>query len=321
MTAATDTSEVVNSSLLLLLLPWWYPYRRKGQPVYHGNPEALGFALDSVGRSVGFIGAAGFLGTALLKLAKEEAGCETEPSPETGKVPECEGRVYGIRPSSLLTTYTIVVGIVSAALLPLMGAIVDYTENRRLVARVTSVTICVLMFPQMFVNEDTWIAVAFLQIAVAFAGWAQTMVSHAYLPELTNVEERLNAYTKSFTVVTFTSMVLYLAGVIGMAYLLGLGDVGTAQLGIAVGLVLMAVLLYLAWGHLFQTRPPARELPNGQSLWSAGFIQIYHTSQHIHRNLPTLRWFYIAVAFLDAGIKYVVGSTTVLRCERIHAHF
>ena len=297
-----DTNELVNS------LPWWYPHRRRNkQPVYHGNPEALGFALDSVGRSVGFIGAAGFLGTALLKLAKQEAGCETEPSPETGTVPECEGRVYGIRPSSLLTTYTIVVGLVSAALLPLMGAIVDYTAHRRWVARVTSVTLCVLMVPQLFVNERTWIAVACLQIAVAFAGWAQTMVSHAYLPELTNIEERLNEYTKSFTVVTFTAMVVYLAGVIGMAYLLGLGDIGTAQLGIGVGLAIMAVLLYLAWGgQLFQKRPPARALPHGVSLWSAGFLQIYHTSQHIYRNLPTVKWFYIAVAFLDAGIKYVI---------------
>lgn len=290
-------------------LPWWYPYRRKGQPVYHGNKEALGFALDSAGRSVGFIGAAGFLGTALLKLAKEEAGCETEPV--SGVIPECEGRVYGIRPSSLLTTYTIVVGVISATLLPFMGAIVDYTANRRLVARSTSVALSIFMFPQIFVNENTWIAVAFLQIAVAFTGWAQTMVSHAYLPELTDMEERLNEYTKSFTIITYTSMVLYLAGVIAIASALGLGDIGTAQLGIGVGLVIMIIFLSLAWGHLFQKRPPARALPQGQSLWTSGFVQIYHTSQHINRNLPGLRWFYISVAFIDAGIKYVMWFDVV----------
>lgn len=283
----TDTTEA--------RIPWWYPHRRN--PVYHGNTEALGFALDAVGRSVGFIGAAGFLGTALLKLAKEAAGCDTSS--------ECDGRVYGIRPSSLLTTYTIVVGLVSAALLPFMGAVVDYTAHRRLVGRVTSTALCVLMVPQIFVNENTWVAVAVLQIAVAFAGWAQTMVSHAYLPELTNVEERLNEYTQSFTVITFTSMVLYLAGVIAIAYGWGLGDVGTAQLGIAVGLLVMICFLYLAWGTLFQKRPPVRALPQGQSLWAAGFLQLYHTVKHIYRNLPGLRWFYISVAFIDAGVKYV----------------
>jgi hypothetical protein len=36
-----------------------------------------------------------------------------------------EPRVYGIRPSSLLTTYTTVVEIASCVLLPLVGAVVS----------------------------------------------------------------------------------------------------------------------------------------------------------------------------------------------------
>lgn len=282
----------------------WYP-KWRGEPVYHGNQEALGWALDSIGRSVAFIGAGAFLGTALLRLAKEAAGCETEAPPGSNTIPDCEGRVYGIRPSSLLTTYTIVVGIVSAILLPLVGAVVDYTPHRLKVGQWLSVIFCLLIFPQIFVNDQTWFAVAILQIGVAFAGWMQTMVTYAYLPELSNSVERLNQYTQSFTVLSFGSMVLYLAGVVGVASVAGFGDddIAVAQLGQSVSFVVSSVFLYLAWGRLLKSRPAARELPPGKSLWTAGFIQVYHTSIHIYKHLPSLKWFYISVAFIDAGVN------------------
>jgi hypothetical protein len=92
----------------------------RGKPVYHGNEEALAWGLDIVARAVAFVAMGAFVGTALLRIAKEAAGCETQPPAGSTSVPECNGRVYGIRPSSLLTTYTMTVGVVSAALMPLV---------------------------------------------------------------------------------------------------------------------------------------------------------------------------------------------------------
>lgn len=86
----------------------FYP-RWRGKPVYHGNPEALGWGLDSIGRAVYYIGMAAFLGTALLQLSAEAAGCAPDEVP-------CDKTLYGMKPSSLLTTYTMVVGVVSASL-------------------------------------------------------------------------------------------------------------------------------------------------------------------------------------------------------------
>jgi hypothetical protein len=95
----------------------------RGKPVYHGNEEALAWALDIAARAVAFVTVGAFVGTALLRLAKEAAGCETQPPADgsSSSVPECNGKVYGIRPSSLLTTYTMTVGVVSAALMPLVS--------------------------------------------------------------------------------------------------------------------------------------------------------------------------------------------------------
>lgn len=290
-------------------LPFWYPKRCKsGQPIYHGNREALGFALDSMGRSVAFVGSGAFLGTALIRLAKQAAGCATEADANTGVVPDCEGRAYGIRPSSLLTTYTIVVGIVSAALLPLLGAIVDYTRHRRLVGRCTSVAFTLLLFPQIFLSSKTWFAVAILQMGVAFTGWAQTMVTYAYLPELTDSEERLNMYNRSFNAISYSSMVAYLLVTVGIANYAGFGDdnVAVAQLGTAISFAVCCVLLYAAWGPLLQKRPPSRDLPDGQSLWTAGFIQNCHSIVRIYRDLPALKFFYLYISFTEPGVNSLV---------------
>ena len=302
ISATTAVAQVANDDNVALpppqaVLPWWYPHWKKDKPIYHGNPQALGWACDSMGRAVSFIGAGAFLGTALLKLAKHAAGCSEEEE-------DCDKRIYGIRPSSLLTTYTIVVGVCSAACLPLMGAIVDYTPHRRWVGRWCSVLFCLLLVPQIFLSEHTWLAVAILQMGVAFVGWAQTMVTYAYLPELTNSEERLQTYTQSFTAISFGSMVFYLAGIVAVATWLGYGDVATARLGQAVSFVVSSITLALAWGGaLLQKQPPARVLPEDSTLFKAGFQQIYRTSRHIYKHLPPLKWFYLSIACIDAAIK------------------
>jgi MFS-type transporter involved in bile tolerance (Atg22 family) len=291
-------------------LPCWYP-KWRGKPALDGNGEALAFALDSIGRSVALIGAGAFLSTGLLRLAKEAAGCDVDEV--------CEKRVHGIRPSSLLTTYTIVVGLVSAAVLPLIGAIVDFSSYRRLVGRTTSVFFCLLNFPTIFLNSETWFAVAILQIMVAFLGWAQAVVTYAYLPELTDSESQLTKYTRSFTIVNFGSMVIYLAAIVGISEAAGIGSdsVATARLGQAVLFGISSVSLYLAWGCLFQQRPAARVLPEGRSLWTAGFVQIYHTSIHIYKNFHALKWFFISVSLIDSATSalatiFVTYSTDLL---------
>ncbi len=53
------------------------------------------------------------------------AGCDPEDA-------ECSGRTQyaGIRPSSLLALYNVIVGLASSALLPLLGAVVDHTSGK-----------------------------------------------------------------------------------------------------------------------------------------------------------------------------------------------
>lgn len=279
----------------------WHPSWR-GRPLYGGNPEALAWALDSMGRSVTFIGSAAFLSTALLRLAKEAAGCETEADELTGKVPECHERIYGIRPSSLLTTYTIVVGIVSATLMPVIGAVIDTTNKRLNVGRWSTVAFCLLMIPQLAISEHTWFFCAIIQLFIAVIGWGQTLVTYAYLPELTNDEKELNQYTQSFTTVTFSTMVIYLGFVVAVSSFWGWGDIATAQFGQSVAILVASVFLYIAWYRLLKPRPAARSRAS-IPYWKDGFQQVGRTAQHIYQHWKAVKWFYISIALIDAGVN------------------
>lgn len=279
------------------LLPKWYP-KWFGRPLYQGNPEGLGWALDGVARSIQFIGAGAFLSTTLLRLAKEAAGCATEAVDEGGTMPECNETIYGIKPSSLLTTYTMVVGVASSAMLPLIGAIIDYTPHRLIVGRSVSLLYTILILPTIFLNDQTWFTVAIIQVVISIVGWIQTSITYAYLPELTDDELLLGEWTKSFTMTQFVSMVLYLAIIIGAVSVAGRGndDLLTTQVAMAVAFVANATVLPVVWGFLFEKRQPLHQLPAGKSLWTQGFVQLWQTSKHIAKNYRSLKWFYISVA-------------------------
>lgn len=283
-------------------LPYLYPHFR-GKPLYDGNREALAWALDGIGRAIQFVGAGAFFGTALIRIAKEAAGCATEAPEGETEIPECNEKVYGIKPSSLLTTYTMIVGVASACVLPLMGALIDYTPYRLRVGRTVSFLFTVLIFPTIFLNEENFFAVAIVQVVLSFTSWIQTSLSYAYLPELTTDELLLNQYCKSFTINMFVAMILYMAVVIGSLQAAGYGDddVKATQVAMLIAFCVNVVCLGSAWGVLFRPRSRMHELPSHQSLWTAGFIQLYRTARNIGTNYRALKWFYISVAMSDAA--------------------
>ncbi|CAB9503872.1 Major facilitator superfamily [Seminavis robusta] len=285
-------------------LPWWYPHFR-GRPVFYGTKEALGWACTAVGMAAVLIGTGAFILPAMAKLAKEEAGCETEAPSSSDPIPPCEGKVYGIKPSSLLTVMSTVVGLASAFVIPPVGAIVDYTSHRRLIGRWLSALYAVLILCMVFLNEDSWFALVIILLLAISIGWAISMLFNAYLPELTDDENRLNEFSKAFTVLIFSAMVVYLAIVMGIGLAFGVADddVALARIAAIVAFCLSSVLLYASWGLLFEERMASHELPPGQTLWGAGFRQVYRTSIKIWNDYRALKWFYISICFGDAAIQ------------------
>ena len=269
--------------------------------------------MDTCATSIIYSGSGSFLTTALMKMAKDAAGCETEiPEGET-KVPECDNKIHGMKPSSLLSTYATVIGLVAAITMPICGALVDTTTCRRGLGRILSALFVTGVFVTIFVSQDNWFAMSFVFAVSAFLGTCETMTLYAYLPELTNSEDTLNRYTRTFAVFSYTGMVFFLGIVVGVSAVVFQSDkeslddeINTARLSQSVGFCIGSVLFCIAWGFLFPPRPPTRTLDAGTSIWTEGFLQIYRTAKAVHKNHPMLQWFFVAIAVGDGTMSGLI---------------
>jgi len=277
-------------------LPWWFPHFR-GKPIFYGNLEAFGWVIEAIGRSIAVMSASAFLATIWLNKVKLAAGCEIDVD-EDGLPEVCNGRVYGFKPSSLLTMYTVFISIVSCVLMPLFGAVVDYTPHRRLMGRWFSAVLAIFLIPTIFVDELKWEITAAAFVVMTATSWGETVVCNAYVPELTEDESVLNYFTAMFVIIPFGCVVLFLSFVVGVAYALGIheNDGATAKLAQTISFLVTVVFLGVSWGFFLKKRPPKHQLQPGKKVWVEGFKQIYRSSVDIYNNYHVLKWFYIANA-------------------------
>ena len=284
------------------------------KPPYGDHLEARGWAFDAIGRSLSFIGNAVFVGTAVVHQAKINAGCQPE-------VVECTGVTqYGIRPSSFLALYNVIVGLASSALLPLLGAIVDHTPNRLLVARISAIAYCIILFPMIFISQATWFAVAILLIVTAMIGWVHSGMTFAYLPEMSDDKKALERLNTSFTVIQFTTNVIYIVVVVGIAAAAGWVDdsLATARLAQSINFVITTAFWGAAWSKLMGPRPAMSQLPPDKTLLTIGFRTIYRTSIDIAKNHTALGWFYAALAFSESATQALLIIVTTYSIEQLN---
>jgi MFS-type transporter involved in bile tolerance (Atg22 family) len=281
------------------------------KPPYGNHEEARGWAFDSIGRSLSLVGNAIFVGTAVVQQAKINAGCQ----PEAVK---CSGVTqYGIRPSSFLALYNVIVGLVSSAMLPLLGAIVDHTPNRLALARISAVAYVALLFPMIFISQTTWFLVAILLLVTALIGWIHSGMSFAYLPEMSNNKKILERLNTSFTMIQFTTNIIYIVVVVGIASAAGWvgNSIATARLAQSINFAMTTAFWGIAWSKLMKARPAMSELPPESCLLTIGFRSIYHTSHDIAKHHKSLGWFYGALAFSESATQALLIIVTTYSIE------
>jgi MFS-type transporter involved in bile tolerance (Atg22 family) len=122
-----------------------------------------------------------FLSTSLIFLASEAAGCLDDE----GKVAEtCTNNVYGMLPAALVTNIAILSGLLAAFLMPLVGAMVDYTPHRRALGITVAFLIMLIQAIQIGTVSQTWFLMAVLQGIGGFLYQVQVLTIYAYLPEI-----------------------------------------------------------------------------------------------------------------------------------------
>jgi MFS transporter, UMF1 family len=250
-----------------------------------------------------------FLSASLLYLASQEAKCLTEDDEVDG---DCTNRVYGFLPSSLVTNIAVISGLTAAFLMPLMGAILDYTPYRRTVGLVSAVAITLIQAIQIGTVSRTWLAMSILQALASFLTQVQLLASYAYLPGIARTvgEEKINLFTKWFSVIQFLTQDVFLIVVVVGGTVCGFNTVETSQLSQVIQTLVLVLATWKSWGHYLTDQPAANILPEGRSLWTEGFRQNWRTCVKVNRTYKkSLRWFLVAVAFAEAGATALIPVT------------
>ena len=312
-----SVSQSVNESASGWNAPWFlsfleYPFHIK-DPV-DGNlrlTEAAGWGMDSAARGpLNQVG--GFVGSAIIRLAAADVGCT---APNTCQVPVRGGR---LKPSSLLTASSTIVGIFGAIVMPLLGAIVDHTKHRKLLGVASGFVVVLVTGLQTMISVEpnNWLYILVLDSIGTFGLAVHTTAVFAYLPDLTTHEESIPTYTAAFSIRQHASQLIY-TGLLITTNKARSADrslqsaVQTARDASGMAFGFGALFMGYAWLFLFRKRPPLSQVPEGQSLINTGFLQVRNTSAKIWKDYTALKWFMISLLWSPEAGSGVVISIVV----------
>jgi hypothetical protein len=194
-------------------------------------------------------------------------------------------------------------GLMSAFLLPIIGAVVDYTKHRKLLGKIVATLLITVQAIQVGTVQATWFPMAILQAINGFFYQALALVMYAYLPEIQRIvgQEKMLSYTSRFFMWMFSTQAIYLFTVVGLSVTINADDVLTGQLGQAIDVVVSGSCFAMGF-YFFSEKESRRVLPQGNSLLLAGFKQVFISSKQIVQQYPsTLTLYFLGVLFGEAG--------------------
>lgn len=283
----------------------------------NGPVEATGLAFNSFARGAIAMSTI-FLGPALLLLAEEaaEANCDEDDNADNAGNSECGdgGRVFGMRPTSLLTNIGVFSGLLSSLLTPLFGSIVDHTPHRKAVGQISAILLSIVKGIEIFVTQSTWFMVSVLQVFNFVVYNAYLCAYYAYTAELTTSANEQTGYNSRFQMLFSVAMLIFLVSVMIISTILGTGNVGTARISQTLAFVVCTTVFGVSWKWFFRPRPARREVPPGSTIFKSGFQKLVHTSKHIWINWYTLRFFLLSVMLSEAATAALstIGTTYML---------
>jgi MFS-type transporter involved in bile tolerance (Atg22 family) len=290
--------------------------------------EAIGLTYNSIARGDVSMSTL-FLGPALLKLAKEAAALNNNDDDDDDSNDD-EGRIYGIKPTSLLTNIGVFSGLLSCMLTPLFGAVVDYTPHRKLVGQVSSITLSFVKGIEILINEHTWFFISILQVLNFVLYNAYLVATYAYTAELSGVPDEQTRYNSQFQTIYYTSMLLFLVVVTAASSTLGVGGVGTARISQTIAFVMGLGIFTLSWKYYFHPRPALRDIPppssqgsTTTSLIAFGFTTLSSTFSRIWRSDEwyALRYFLLSVSLSEAATSALstISTTYMIQVLKMDA--
>ena len=286
-------------------LSCWFewPFRVKNNQTGEYVEEATGHAMDYAAR--GPINQCGsFVGSAMIRVAAIKAGGTTT--------------IYGMQPSSVLTVASLVVNVSAGITMPLVGALVDHTEHRKIMGTVSAFIMTLAVAVQTGISVDSWLAVWIFEIIGGYFLIMHQVCTMAYLPDLTHEVPEMGHYTARFMMNQYLIQALFTLVIILASSFWGYKDEGvlvstlaTARLSAGLATGIGVVLFTYSWTFLFRKRPKLRNVPEGSNIFTTGFKQIAVTTKHVFREYRALRWLMVALLFSPEAGAGVVLSIAV----------
>ncbi|GMI58114.1 hypothetical protein ScalyP_jg6030 [Parmales sp. scaly parma] len=194
-----------------------------------------------------------------------------------------------------------VTGLLTALTMPIIGAIVDHTKYRWDVGAWTAFLLIFINGIQICVGPSTWFFVALLQVAAGYLYTCHSVVTYAYMPELTSNKDELAVMASSFNMWQFFAETVYLLVVVVVSIVGSLDDITAAKFSQTMICLISLVLLGFSWIYLFGPRPALHEVPSGSSLVRVGFTRMRTTYNELKADFGEIRKFLLAMAFAEAG--------------------
>lgn len=227
---------------------------------FEGNNDAKGLAFTKIPEAALWVASSVYFSTALIKVAYEDAGCVTELQDGQTKLPDCDKRVYGIKPSSMLSLFVMILGLCNAVIMPIFGSLLDASNRRRLVGAITAGGVTVITFAQSFVSKKNWFPIFILQLISFILLTSNSVVALAYLSELTKDKDKLARYNTVITIFNSVSVVIFLIGMTVATTLLRANNdpLFTARISLLATFCLQIIFYGISWTKLFGVRMTAR---------------------------------------------------------------
>lgn len=219
--------------------------------------------------------------------------------------------IYGFNPKSVATSSSALAFLMVALFMPLIGAILDFTDYRRAVGIACSCALLSIQIVEVWTNQQTWFFMGIAESITIFLLFVLTMIQHAYFPEIASKigEKSMTEFVSVIQTIYFGSAFLFLLFIGGIAIKYNLDDVMIGRVSQISAIFPLGIILYSAWKEL-PTVEPKQHLGEGQVLLFAGFLQIRKTLQMLRttEHLPIL-FFFCAVIFTSAGKCEEINST------------
>lgn len=254
--------------------------------------------------------AGALLGTYLTTLAQADVGVN--------------GTVLNFGPLGAVTAKSFSTLYVSAAvglqvfLLPVLGAIADYSNLKKpLMAAFcyTGVAATCLMF---FITGNLYLFGGLLFIIANLSFGAALVLYNSFLPEITTEDQRDKVSSRGFALGYLGGGILL---ALNFALVLGAESIGITK-GMAVRISLLSAGVW--WGAFalvsfrrLRTRASARSLPPGKSYLSVGFAELRATFRELRRLPYTLRYL-VGYLFFNDGIQTVIYAAGVFLSQELY---